>query len=231
MTDVCIFVHEEGHLISKDPNENIVQWRANKTVVHTQKTTWAYPYIVAEVMSVPAWVFFKPYFHYRSRSGHHCKDPFHIHFLICSSHRWFLIYEFNANLSSLTQKVCKSSTKIYDQTFSNLWVLRNLVFSFLASELWSKSIALTINCSFSTAQATSTIDILERQLTAREIAPKFFTLVTESWKLVAKLATSTFHHNLTKRYSELKRFAKINPRQTSSLSLFPKCSTCISIDN
>ena len=39
------------------------------------------------------------------------------------------------------------------------------------------------------------------------------------------------HHNLTKRYSELKRFAKINPRQTSSLSLFPKCSMCISINN
>ena len=62
-------------------------------------------------------------------------------------------------------------------------------------------------------------------------APKFFTLATKSWKLVAKLVTRTFHHNLTKRYSELKRFAKINPRQTSSLSLFPKCSTCISIDN
>ena len=39
------------------------------------------------------------------------------------------------------------------------------------------------------------------------------------------------HHDLTKRYSELKRFAKINPRQTSLLSLFPKRSTCISIDN
>ena len=45
----------------------------------------------------------------------------------------------------------------------------------------------------------------------REIAPnrganatKFFTLVTKSWKLVAKLA------------GELKRFANINPRQTSS---------------
>ena len=62
-------------------------------------------------------------------------------------------------------------------------------------------------------------------------ATKFLTLVTKSWKLVAKLATRMFHHNLTKRYSELKRFAKINPRQTSSLSLFPKCSTCISIDN
>ena len=40
----------------------------------------------------------------------------------------------------------------------------------------------------------------------REIAPntgtnvtKFFTLATKSWKLVAKLATRTFHHNLTKR--------------------------------
>ena len=72
----------------------------------------------------------------------------------------------------------------------------------------------------------------------REIAPntganatKFLTLATKSWKLVAKMATRMFHHNLTKRYSELKRFAKINPRQTSSLSLFPKCCTCISVDN
>ena len=62
-------------------------------------------------------------------------------------------------------------------------------------------------------------------------ATKFFSLATKSWKLVAKLATRMFHHNLTKRSSELKRFAKTNPRQTSSLSLFPKCSTCISIDN
>ena len=74
--------------------------------------------------------------------------------------------------------------------------------------------------------------------TGREIAPdtganvtKFFTLATKSWKLVANLATRMFHHSLIKRYSELKRFAKINPRQTSSLSLFPKRSTCISIDN
>ena len=59
----------------------------------------------------------------------------------------------------------------------------------------------------------------------------FFTLATKSWKLVAKLATWMFHHNLTKRYSELKRFAKINPSQTSSLSLFPKRNRCISIDN
>ena len=59
----------------------------------------------------------------------------------------------------------------------------------------------------------------------------FSLLATKSWKLVAKLATRTFHHNLTKRYHELKRFAKINPRQTSSLSLFPKRSTCTSIDN
>ena len=77
-----------------------------------------------------------------------------------------------------------------------------------------------------------------RQNSGREIAPntganatKFFTLATKSWKLVAKLATTTFHYNLTKRYSELNKFAKINPRQTSSLSLFPKRSTCISIDN
>ena len=64
----------------------------------------------------------------------------------------------------------------------------------------------------------------------REIATKFFTLTTKSWKLVAKLTNRMFHHNLTERYSELKRFAKINPRQTSSLSLFPKRSTCISIN-
>ena len=60
-------------------------------------------------------------------------------------------------------------------------------------------------------------------------APKFFTLATKSWKLVVKLATRTFHHNLTKRCSELKRFAKINLRQTSSFGLFPKRSTCISM--
>ena len=29
----------------------------------------------------------------------------------------------------------------------------------------------------------------------------------------------------------IKRFSKVNPRQTSSLSLFPKCSKWISIDN
>ena len=47
------------------------------------------------------------------------------------------------------------------------------------------------------------------QITGRGIAPntganatKFFTLATKSWKLVAKLATKMFHHNLTKRYSE-----------------------------
>ena len=45
-------------------------------------------------------------------------------------------------------------------------------------------------------------------------ATKFFTLATKY-----------------RPYSELKRFAKINPRQTSWLSLFPKRSTCISIDN
>ena len=80
--------------------------------------------------------------------------------------------------------------------------------------------------------------LVYKVITGREIAPntganatKFFTLATKSWKLVAKLATRMFHHNLTKRYSELKRFAKINPQQTSSLSLFPKHSTCISIDN
>ena len=72
----------------------------------------------------------------------------------------------------------------------------------------------------------------------REVAPntganatKFFTLATKSCKLVAKFATRMFHHNLTKRSGELKRFAETNLRQTSPLSLFPKCSTCISIDN
>ena len=85
---------------------------------------------------------------------------------------------------------------------------------------------------------TSGGDLVPSSNTAREIAPnsganatKFFTFVAKSWKLVSKLATGIFHHNLTKRYSELKRFAKRNPRQTSSLSLFPKRSTCISIDN
>ena len=62
-------------------------------------------------------------------------------------------------------------------------------------------------------------------------ATKFLTLTTKSWKLVAKLVTSMFHHNPTKRYSEWKRFTKINPQQTSLLSLFPKCGTCILIDN
>ena len=62
-------------------------------------------------------------------------------------------------------------------------------------------------------------------------ATKFFTLVTKSSKLVAILVTRMFHHNLTMRYSGLKRFAEINLQQTSLLSLFPKCSMCISIDN
>ena len=45
---------------------------------------------------------------------------------------------------------------------------------------------------------------LKKNITGREIAPntganatKFFTLATKSWKLVAKLATRMFHHNLT----------------------------------
>ena len=82
------------------------------------------------------------------------------------------------------------------------------------------------------------IKITTLEMEGREIAPntsanatKFFTLATKSSKFVAKLAIRMFHHNLTYRYSELKRFAEINPRQTSSLSLFPKCSTCILIDN
>ena len=43
-----------------------------------------------------------------------------------------------------------------------------------------------------------------RENSGREIAPntganatKFFTLATKSWKLVAKLVTWMFHHNLT----------------------------------
>ena len=70
--------------------------------------------------------------------------------------------------------------------------------------------------------------MVQFDLTGREIVPstganatKFFTLASKSWKLVAKLATRMFHHNLTKRYSELKRFLKINLQQTSLLSLFP----------
>ena len=50
-----------------------------------------------------------------------------------------------------------------------------------------------------------------------EIAPntgtsvtKFFTLATKSWKLIAKLATSMFHHNLTERCSELKDLQNIS---------------------
>lgn len=39
------------------------------------------------------------------------------------------------------------------------------------------------------------------------------------------------HHNLIQRYSELKRFVQINPQQISLLSLLPKHSTFISIDN
>ena len=45
---------------------------------------------------------------------------------------------------------------------------------------------------------------LKKNITEREIAPntganatKFFTLATKSWKLVAKLATRMFHHNVT----------------------------------
>ena len=82
------------------------------------------------------------------------------------------------------------------------------------------------------------IIIVGKNYAGCEIAPntvanatKFFTLATKSWKLVGKLASRMFYHNLTKRYSELKRFAKINLQQTSLLSLFPKRSTCISIDN
>ena len=47
---------------------------------------------IAEVMGsnpVHVWIFFKPYFHYCSSIVHYCKDRFHIHFFIRSSHGWF----------------------------------------------------------------------------------------------------------------------------------------------
>ena len=43
---------------------------------------------IAKVMGsnpVRAWIFFRPYFHYRSSSVHYCEDRFHIHVFICSS--------------------------------------------------------------------------------------------------------------------------------------------------
>ena len=43
---------------------------------------------IAKVMGsnpVLAWIFFRPYFHYRSSSVHYCEDRFHIHVFICSS--------------------------------------------------------------------------------------------------------------------------------------------------
>ena len=77
------------------------------------------------------------------------------------------------------------------------------------------------------SQVAVTILQFMNNLAGHEIAPdtganvtKFFTLATKSWKLVSKLATRMFHHNLTKRYSELKRVAKINLWQTFSLSCF-----------
>ena len=66
--------------------------------------------------------------------------------------------------------------------------------------------------------------------TGRKIAPntganatKFFTLATKCWKLVAKLATRISNHTLP---SNCWRFVKINLQQSSSLSPFPKRSTC-----
>ena len=60
-----------------------------------------------------------------------------------------------------------------------------------------------------------------------------------SW--IEKTVTKTIHCHwenrfVLQKYGAVwkflpKRFSKINPRQTSSLSLFPKRSTCISIDN
>ena len=43
---------------------------------------------IAKVMGsnpVRAWIFFRPYYHYRSSSVHYCEDRFHIHVFICSS--------------------------------------------------------------------------------------------------------------------------------------------------
>ena len=43
---------------------------------------------IAKVMGsnpVRTWIFFRPYFHYRSSSVHYCEDHFHIHVFICSS--------------------------------------------------------------------------------------------------------------------------------------------------
>ena len=46
---------------------------------------------IAKVMRsnpVRTWIFFRPYFHYRSSSVHYCEDRFHIHVFICSSNVW-----------------------------------------------------------------------------------------------------------------------------------------------
>ena len=73
--------------------------QVNKNSPSKTNTTWAYTYNAAEVMSsnpVQAWIFFRPYFHSCSRSCHYCKDHFHIHFSICSSHKWFRIFSYES---------------------------------------------------------------------------------------------------------------------------------------
>ena len=66
---------------------------------------------------------------------------------------------------------------------------------------------------------TTLVLVLAGKRSGREIVPntganvtKFFTLATKSRKLAAKLTPRMLHHNLIWRYSELKRFAKINPQ-------------------
>ena len=133
------------------------------------------------------------------------------------------------------KKQIKPTTKQTSKCISVLPILRriwqdwNYMYSYMYSNVYLRVFPCNMGRPYGTCYCF---------ITGREIAPntganatKFFTLATKSWKLVAKLATRMFHHNLTKRYSELKRFAKINPWQTSSLSLFSKRSTRISIDN
>ena len=69
--------------------------------------------------------FFRPYFHFCLSSVHYCKDCFHIHFLICSSHSDFHIFTvenvhvislFSAinqrSLMQVTQRIRKSSPSL-----------------------------------------------------------------------------------------------------------------------
>ena len=113
--------------------------------------------------------------------------------------------------------VCTWNWKIKNQIKNSIHTKIHLICTYLYFKSLSWDLARYVELDFKDFEIS----------TGREIAPNtganatnFFTLATKSWKLVAKLATRMFHHNLTKRYSELKRFAKINPSQTSSLSLF-----------